>query len=165
MRPMGAPLPGTPEWQSYLRRTVLEAFERFSIATNPKKKKKMKDSNVRSIVFNNWASEYFSQTSEARHLDIMIPLKDVLAVYRKESGRREMTMVSFWHHLEAFAIACPYIAELNPAPLCNVKPTPGRQNGRILRRLHDRDGCATGPVVDHIYMRSMPVLSDSEESD
>ena len=26
---MGAPLPGTPEWQSYLRRTVLEAFARF----------------------------------------------------------------------------------------------------------------------------------------
>ena len=135
------------------------------IATNPKKEKKMKDSYDRPIAFSDWASEYFSQASEARHLDIMIPLKDVLDVYRKESGRREMTMVSFRHHLEAFAIACPYIAELNPAPLCNVKPTPGRQNGRILRRLHDRDGCATGPVVDHIYMRSMPVLSDSEESD
>lgn len=133
------------------------------IVINPKKERKMNDNLItdRQRVFA-WAEKYFS---DEEHLDIMIPLKDVLDVYRKESGRREMTMVSFWHHLEAFAIACPYIAELNPAPLCNVKPTPGRQNGRILRRLHDRDGCATGSVVDHIYMRSKPVLSDEEEGD
>lgn len=40
LRPMGAPLPGTPEWDAYLRRTVREAFEKFSITTNPKKEKK-----------------------------------------------------------------------------------------------------------------------------
>jgi len=38
LRPMGAPLPGTPEWQSYIRRTVLEAFARFD-SNKPEKQK------------------------------------------------------------------------------------------------------------------------------
>ena len=38
VRPMGAPLPGTPEWQSYIRRTVLEAFAIFN-SNKPEKRK------------------------------------------------------------------------------------------------------------------------------
>ena len=38
LRPMGATLPGTPEWQSYIRRTVLEAFVRFN-SNKPEKQK------------------------------------------------------------------------------------------------------------------------------
>ena len=125
----------------------------------------MKDNSDRFAAFYGWAEGYFSPASVERRLDIMIPLKDALADYRKASGHRETTMVAFWHRLEAFAVACPYISELNPSVLCTVKPTPGRHNGRILRRLHNRDGSATGPFVDHIYMRSKPVLSASAESD
>ena len=126
---------------------------------------KMKDTPALSATFSHWATEYFSPASGERRLDIMIPLKDALADYRRASGRRETTSNTFRQRLEKWAEECPYIYELNPCVLCVVKPTPGRHNGRILRRLHNRDGSATGPFVDHIYMRSKPVLSSSAESD
>lgn len=102
--------------------------------------------------FEQWANQYFSPLSD--HLDRFIVRNDALDDFRKYSGLKDMTTNGFTKKLQAFVKYCEYTIELNPIDYCTVKPDPGRNNGRILRRLKDGFGNPTGSPVDHIYIRT-----------
>ena len=115
--------------------------------------------------FEQWAETYFSPLSD--HLDCLIVRNDALEDFRKFSGLRDMTTNGFTRKLRAFVHYCPYIAEVNPADLCTTPPEKGKQNGRILKHLKDWMGMATGPLVDHIYLKTnkevyIPLKRDME---
>jgi hypothetical protein len=102
--------------------------------------------------FEQWANIYFSPLST--HLDTFIVRQDALDDFRKYSGLKDMTTNGFTKKLQAFVKYCEYTLELNPIDYCTVKPEPGRNNGRILKRLKDGFGNPTGGPVDHIYVRT-----------
>ena len=102
--------------------------------------------------FEQWANQYFSPIGN--HLDTFIVRNDALDDFRRYSGLKDMTTNGFTKKLQAFVKYCEYTVELNPIDYCTVKPEPGRNNGRILRRLKDNFGNPTGSPVDHIYIRT-----------
>ncbi len=103
--------------------------------------------------FEQWAGIYFSPLGE--HLDTFIVRQEALDDFRRYSGLKDMTTNGFTKKLQAFVKYCKYTAELNPVDYCTVKPEPGRNNGRILKRLKDPAGIPTGSPVDHIYVRTI----------
>lgn len=106
-------------------------------------------------LFRLWVQAYFHPLS-VEHLDAYLPLGDVLVDYRRKTGDVGMTQNSLRRKIGEWAACCDYVAEVNPYDLCTTKPTPGRYNGRILRRLRDADGNPTGAPVDFIYLRTDP---------
>ena len=103
--------------------------------------------------FEQWANIYFSPLSD--HLDKFIVRQDALDDFRKYSGLKDMTTNGFTRKLQAFVKYCNYTAELNPVDYCTVKPEPGRNNGRILKRIKNPLGVPIGAPVDHIYVRTI----------
>ena len=102
--------------------------------------------------FEQWANQYFSPLGN--HLDTFIVRQEALDDFRRYSGLKDMTTNGFTKKLAAFVKYCEYTIELNPIDYCTVKPDPGRNNGRILRRLKDSAGIPGGSPVDHIYIRT-----------
>lgn len=103
--------------------------------------------------FEQWANIYFSPLGN--HLDTFIVRQEALDDFRKFSGLKDMTTNGFTRKLQAFVKYCNYTAELNPVDYCTVKPEPGRNNGRILKRPKDSMGQPVGDSpVDHIYVRT-----------
>ena len=103
--------------------------------------------------FEAWAEAYFSPISE--HLDRLIVRTDVVEDFRRYSGLKDITTAGFTKKLRAFVKYCPYTVALNPEDLCTVKPGPGRDNGRILKRVPVPGSSATA-LVDHIYIQTDP---------
>ena len=102
--------------------------------------------------FEQWANIYFSPLSD--HLDKFIVRQEALDDFKRYSGLKDMTTNGFTRKLLAFVKYCDYTAELNPVDYCTVKPDPGKNNGRILRRQKDASGLPYGSPVDHIYIRT-----------
>ena len=111
--------------------------------------------HVARRLFRLWVQAFFHPLC-VEHLDAYLPLNDVLADYRRETGDVGMTWNRFRRKLGEWAAGCDYIEALNPYDLCTVKPDPGRYNGRILRRVRDADGNPSGSPVDFIYLRTDP---------
>lgn len=103
--------------------------------------------------FEQWANIYFSPLGG--NLDTFIVRQDALDDFRKYSGLKDMTTNGFTRKLQAFVKYCNYTAELNPLDYCTVKPEPGRNNGRILKRPKNSMGLPVGAPVDHIYIRTI----------
>ena len=102
--------------------------------------------------FEQWAYTYFSPLSD--HLDKFIERNVALEDFKKYSGLKDMTTNGFTRKLQAFVKYCNYTSELNPIDYCTVKPDPGRNNGRILKRPKNSMGVPTGSPVDHIFIRT-----------
>ena len=102
--------------------------------------------------FEQWAYTYFSPLSG--HLDKFIERSEALDDFKKFSGLKDMTTNGFTRKLQAFVKYCNYTSELNPIDYCTVKPDPGRNNGRILKRPKNSMGVPTGSPVDHIFIRT-----------
>lgn len=103
--------------------------------------------------FEQWANIYFSPLGDK--LDTFVVRQDALDDFRRFSGLKDMTTNGFTRKLQAFVKYCNYTAELNPVDYCTVKPDPGRNNGRILKRLKNSMGVPIGNPVDHIYIRTI----------
>lgn len=93
--------------------------------------------------FEDWAYAYFSE--ESGRLDSFIVRATAFNDFKQSSGVGKITMQGFNRKLRAFVQLCPYIAEMNPADLCN-------SSNRIIRR--PEGALPTDSAVEMIYLRS-----------
>ena len=113
--------------------------------------------------FESWSFLYFHEGSN--HLDVEIPLHEALDDYCQFSGIY-ITSITFMRKLRDFVESCSWIVEINPHELCQIKPEGARRVGRILHRMHDKNGKPYGSPVDFIYMRSVySVLCEEMKDD
>lgn len=111
-----------------------------------------------------WADSYFSPSSG--HLNKFIPVEEAKSDFEENYGHKGIFSSNlFMRRLDLYARRHEYIDIMNPPEFCSVISEKPLGLNRILRRLRSEDGKPDGPVVDHIYMRSMPVLSEEEEGD
>lgn len=93
--------------------------------------------------FEDWAQVYFHPDSG--RLDTCVPRTKAFEDFKLHGGRVQgMTSQKFLKKLEAFALLCPWIEELNPQEMQNG-------SGRIIRR-EDGAGVGSSPV-EMIYMK------------
>lgn len=101
--------------------------------------------------FEDWAYSYFSP--ESGRLNTFIVREDAFADFRSSTGVNKITTRSLTKKLQAFALLCPWIEELNPVAYQNG-------SGRILRRV---PGTAQSESPkDMIYMKAVKYLSKYE---
>ena len=107
--------------------------------------------------FEDWAQVYFHPDSG--RLDTFVPRTKAFEDFKAHGGKVQgMTSQKFLKKLEAFALLCPWVEELNPAEVRN-------NSGRIIRR---EDGAPAGSSpVEMIYMKKKPdaVAQTPEEGD
>ena len=96
--------------------------------------------------FEDWAQVYFSL--ESGRLDTFVPRTKAFEDFKAHGGKVQgMTSQKFLKKLEAFALLCPWVEELNPAEVRN-------SSGRIIRR---EEGAPPGTSpVEMIYMKKKP---------
>ncbi len=102
--------------------------------------------------FEDWANIYFSVDSG--RLDTYLVRTKVFEEFKAHGGRvQNMTAQAFRRKLEAFALLCPWIEEMNPKEMRN-------QSNRIVRR---EDGAAPGTSpVEMIYMKKKQDIEQPE---
>ena len=89
--------------------------------------------------FEDWADSYFAEGSA--NLNKLLVRREVFETYRNYANVKGLTMQSFTKKLRAYCNLCPYIAELNPADMCNAQ-------NRISKRIE-------GVVEDMIYIKTV----------
>ena len=105
--------------------------------------------------FEDWAQVYFHPDSG--RLDTFVPRTKAFEDFKAHGGKVQgMTSQKFLKKLEAFALLCPWVEELNPAEVRN-------NSGRIIRR---EEGAAPGSSpVEMIYMKKKPDAAESNLSE
>lgn len=113
--------------------------------------------------FQDWAEAFFAPDSD--HLDKLLCREEVVDDLKRYTGLKDITTNGFSKKLIAFVKWCPYTTTVNPADLCSKPPTPGKMNGRIMRRKKDSMGLETGNPVDHIYIKTDPAALEAYRQD
>ena len=93
--------------------------------------------------FEDWAESYFSPDGD--HLDTFVPRAKAFEDFKAHGGRVQgMTPQTFMRKLQAFALLCPWVEELNPKELRN-------STGRIIRR--EESAAPGSSPVEMIYVK------------
>ena len=89
--------------------------------------------------FEDWADSFFAEGSA--NLNKLLVRREVFETYRKYANVSSLTMQTFTKKLRAYCNLSPYIAELNPADMCNAQ-------NRISKRIE-------GVMEDMIYIKTV----------
>ena len=89
--------------------------------------------------FEDWADSFFAEGSA--NLNKLLIRREVFETYRKYANVSSLTMQTFTKKLRAYCNLSPYIAELNPADMCNAQ-------NRISKRIE-------GVMEDMIYIKTV----------
>ena len=98
--------------------------------------------------FEDWADSYFAEGSA--NLNKLLVRREVFETYRKYANVSSLTMQTFTKKLRAYCNLCPYIAELNPADMCNAQ-------NRISKRIE-------GVMEDMIYIKTVDTKTIENKS-